>query len=729
METVVAENEGLDRGAALRKGFRMGDWTVRPIEGMIDGRGGQHHLQPKSMDVLLCLACSASEVVERDELIEHVWGRTAVTDEPLTRCIHDIRRELNDTREHPTYIQTIPKRGYRLIVPVEAIGADTTHKGSFARILRALFSRYGLSIAAVAAILAIVAGLSQELQSTEAIPPLATNIHSIAVLPFETSGDEVVDRWLGDGLAEDLLNLLAGVNGLEVAARSSSFRRFPAATDIVRIGHDLNVHYILKGSVERDADRLRVNVWLIDAQTRHRLWSQAYERPAHEWFVLQEGIAQQVVIALLPGDVNDRMPLPPMTDRPVIAVAPTSSIEAYDYHLQARSLLQDSNNLDSLDAAAEYFSKAIQLDAGFASAYAGLCATFVQQLQLNPLEQIAKTVYKICSQGVALHPDSIEMRSAYADLYRVSGQPKRAIVGYRWVIDRKPHAMDAYLGMAGAYASLEDFDEAERAYRRAINVKPDDERAYRDFGSFLFARGRYGEALELGRRMIQLNPESVAGYTILGDASFSSGRFTAAIAAYREVMVRDVGAMIYSRIGASQYYLGRYQDAALTYQQAAALTPLDHHVWADIGDVYTQIAGGDLQAEEAYHAARELIEEELKIMPGNAVDRIGLAYYCAALGESVCARYYSAEAVESAPEVPLVHYLDALVQLRLGHEASAVMAVERALQLGYPRALLTVDPQLATVRNSPRLSGMFFARQDFVQNANFQSRLSMIAPR
>ena len=117
VETVVESNEIPDRGEVLRKGFRMGDWIVRPIEGMIDGRLGTRHLQPKSMDVLLCLACSPNHIVERDALVEEVWGHAAVTDEPLTRCIHEIRRELNDTRDHPTYIQTIPKRGYRLIAP------------------------------------------------------------------------------------------------------------------------------------------------------------------------------------------------------------------------------------------------------------------------------------------------------------------------------------------------------------------------------------------------------------------------------------------------------------------------------------------------------------------------------------------------------------------------------------------------------------------------------------
>lgn len=121
VETVIEASEIPERGKELRMGFRMGEWIVRPIEGKLDGGAGSRHLQPKSMDVLLCLASSANHIVERNDLIEHVWGHTAITDEPLTRCIHEIRREVGDTRDKPIYIQTIPKRGYRLVVAVEPI--------------------------------------------------------------------------------------------------------------------------------------------------------------------------------------------------------------------------------------------------------------------------------------------------------------------------------------------------------------------------------------------------------------------------------------------------------------------------------------------------------------------------------------------------------------------------------------------------------------------------------
>ena len=232
METVLESNGMPDSNNTLRQGFRLGEWQVHPIEGMIEGPDGSHHLQPKSMDVLLCLAGTPNQVVERDELIEKVWGRTAVTDEPLTRCIHEIRRELHDAPDHPTFIQTVPKRGYRLIASVDTDFPAVTDawQGNRGIGLRELVSsKYGLEFIAIAVVV-IVAGLAAillGLNKTAPSVPLARELSNIAVIPFETQGNEQSLEWLGNGIAEDLLNLLSNVSGLEVAARTSSFNRFP----------------------------------------------------------------------------------------------------------------------------------------------------------------------------------------------------------------------------------------------------------------------------------------------------------------------------------------------------------------------------------------------------------------------------------------------------------------------------------------------------------------------
>ena len=108
----------------LRSGFTLGEWTVFPLEGRLSRAGEEQRVQPKSMEVLLRLAEAGGAVVERDDLLCAVWGERAVSDEPLTRCIGELRRALGDSRAEPEFIRTIPKRGYQLLADVTAVGAD-----------------------------------------------------------------------------------------------------------------------------------------------------------------------------------------------------------------------------------------------------------------------------------------------------------------------------------------------------------------------------------------------------------------------------------------------------------------------------------------------------------------------------------------------------------------------------------------------------------------------------
>ncbi|MEL7313246.1 MAG: winged helix-turn-helix domain-containing protein, partial [Pseudomonadota bacterium] len=107
----------------LLAGFCIGSWQVYPQEGRVVAAGSSKRIQPKSMDVLVCLAAAEGAVVARDTLLQDVWDGRAMSDEPLTRCIGELRRALGDSRSDPQYIETIPKRGYRLLPPVRSIEA------------------------------------------------------------------------------------------------------------------------------------------------------------------------------------------------------------------------------------------------------------------------------------------------------------------------------------------------------------------------------------------------------------------------------------------------------------------------------------------------------------------------------------------------------------------------------------------------------------------------------
>ena len=797
VDTVMEASDIPERGAELRDGFRLGDWVVRPIEGTLEGPSGSRHLQPKSMDVLLCLATAGDHIVERDELIDQVWGQTAVTDEPLTRCIHDIRRALDDTRDKPKYIQTVPKRGYRLVaapIPIDEVHqtgfdpfdqaasvdgrvpvshflfqlvrrrvvwvgmiytvvagllihlagsalqtraaggtlADWALPALFVLLLigfpvavflawsfdvadedrscrrprsgigRLLLSRQGIDLLAVAVLLAVLAGFALDFNRPQD-PPLISvtpRLSSIAILPFDVERDSATDAWLGEGIAEDVLLILDAVETLDVASRTSSFRRYRASADLVEIGQDLQVQYLLKGRVDRAGQNIRITVRLIDALTRFRLWGETFDVPMQDLFAVEHEIAARVLAALDPDGRSET----PATRIATATNPPTTNPDAYENYLQARSLLGRNSTDASLDLAAGLFTRAIELDADFAAAYTGLCQTLVRQSSAGSDNELARFADRVCLKAVTKDPGNVLARTAVADLFRVTGRHDDAIEQYRAIVDSSPRAVDAYRGIGRSYDMLDMTKKADRAFRNAIEIKSDYGPAYEDYGFFLADQGRHREVQDIGRRLIQLDPDSTTGYELLATASFSRGQFAAAIAAYREMIRREPTAAAFASLGLSLYYLGRYRDAALVYQRAVEFAPLDHTLWRNIGDVYMQIAGGSRQAEDAYYMARSLAETELESDPQAPAVLGSLAYYCAALGERECAWRFSASATDLAPNDATVQYLRALVNLRLGHDADAVDAAERALQLGYPRALFDADPLLAPVRNSPMLA-------------------------
>jgi len=729
----AVDSEAADSADLLRYGFRLGDWRVHPIEGSLEGPEGIRHLQPKSMDVLLCLAGTPNQIVKRDDLIEQVWGRTAVTDEPLTRCIHEIRRELNDASDHPTYIQTVPKRGYRLIAPINPDSSSSHEALDDDRgfLLHDLVpSKYGLELMAIAVVVVVSGLVAVALAMRPGMPNISQppELSNIAVVPFETRGDDQALDWLGNGIAEDLLNLLSQVTGLEVTARRSAFRQFVASKDVIEIGQELDVHYVLKGSVQREGEQLWINVRLVDAQTRFSLWSEIYDRRADELFVIQQDIVRQVVFALklaMPEDIRDRRTLLPGAVLPA-TTPPTVSIIAYDYYLQARDLMRDPVTPVSLERAADFYTRAIDHDAGFSGAYAGLCATIVRQIGLRPADKLIGPADVVCQKAIELNAESVDAHMAFGDLYRVTDRSQQAIDEYLWIIKHAPRTVEAYLGLGRSYADIGAEDKAEWAYRSAIGIKPNDARAYQVYSEMLSRQGRFGELREIGRQLIQLDPQGINGYTALGRASFISGQFTAAIAAYREVIRREPTASAYVEIGASLYYLGRYRAAAQTFRLATELDPLDHRIWGRLGDVYLQMGEDSQRAADAYFIARELAEDKLEVGTDDPLTRITLAYYCAALGDGECAARQSVNALARAPEASIVHYVNALVQLRLGDKLAAIREAELALDLGYPRALFRVDPLLVTVRSSPRLAGILIADHAIAQNQLFSTRLLAI---
>jgi TolB-like protein len=548
-------------GLNLRRGFTLGDWIVYPLEGRVvgvrggagegEGEGEYIHVQPKTVDVLLCLAAHAGEVVERETLLQEVWGERAQSDEPLTRCISELRRALGDSADAPDYVSTIPKRGYQLLqspgeLPAAGPSAavPTAADGGGQSLPRGNFLLAALVL--VVAVVAVVAVNRLARFPGESNTEVIAMENSIAVLPFVNMSDDIQNAFFSDGLSEELLNLLARIPELRVAARTSSFSfRERADITIAEIGRELNVAHVLEGSVRKSGDMVRITAQLIKADDGYHLWSESYDRKLDNIFEIQDEIAEAVANTLKITLLGDR-PRARATDP-----------EAYQLYLQGRYLAYQ-RTVETNTRAIAHLKAALEIDPSYVPAWAGLASDYVWATGIGALP---------IEEGIPLAEQAIEtalgIDPQYPWTYYVRGHFRIAhkyefeegIADYLHALSLDP-GNAVFLTAAGIGAlSVGRFDEAISHHLAALELDPVKPEVYANLGkAYLFA-GRFDEAEQAFRKNLALSPEYTAGQYRLGRTLLHKGELRSALAAMEsevQAHYRNTGlSMVYRAMGRS----------------------------------------------------------------------------------------------------------------------------------------------------------------------------------
>lgn len=581
---------------------------------------------------------------------------------------------------------------------------------------------------AILLIVAFIAGVSFSLtrmlsSDAEEIILRDAEPNSIAVLPFTNMSERQQDGYLAEGLAEDILHRLAVINDLHVASRTAAFELDIGGLDISEIGQRLGVKSLLEGSVRRDGNRLRIVVQLIDADSGYHLWSGSYDREMEDLFGIYDDIstavASELQLTLAPDSAAD--------DRP------TSDIQAYDYFLQARSmlhidkhdydafrktrslnqgdaqafeffsqaqdLLQTSIGVESAANAHKFFARAVERDPRFALAWAGRCQALMDWYYYQPEAAKIEQAEFSCKKALELDPGLSEGHVALGDLYRKTGWLEESIVEYRAALEDDDVNAGAWLGLGGAFAAQQQDSEAEHAMNRAIDLDPDDLRSYYALGAFLFKRARYADAASVYGRLASHPNADASAFDGQGIAYSMMGEFDRAAEAFRQVIAVTPSATAYSNVGTQYYYNGQFEDASVMYRQAVALGPTNPVWWGNLGDALQQLDGHRAASLEAYREAANLAAEMLLANPGDTETLTNLAHYHARLGEDRQAMQYLERALTAAPKDYYAHYYAALVHLEAGRLERALDAILRSVELGYPPHLLAKDPQFEELHN------------------------------
>ncbi len=492
---------------------RFGPFEADLCSGELRKRGLKIKLQDQPFQVLALLLQRPGEIISRQELRQTLWPADTFVDFDvgLNNAIKRLRAALSDEAGTPRYIETLPRRGYRLIVPVENAEAhpsptiqDNLHSDNFQQAAEpTLPDRSGLlddpkppflswrTAAIVMAALAVLAiGLWWANRQV-------SGDYKIAVLPFKNLNPEPGSDYFSDGLTDEIISNIAEIDGLEVKSQTSSFLFKDKPRNIHEVGEQLGATLVLEGSVLRSGDKLRVNARLVRVRDDHPLWSNSYDRDLKDVFSIQDEISRSIVNEL-------RLNLQRGQRRY------NTNLEAYDLYLKALSLTRNEGLPEGRDHMMEgigLFERVIANDPAYAPAYAGL-ATAYGRLSITPR---------------SFSPDE-----AYRKMQAASEK----------ALELDPLLAEAYSSEGLVYSRDHNWQESETAFRRSLELNPSLSQSHKDFAfSMLFPLGRLDEAIRELRKAVELDPLSPEIRDALDYVLVSAGRYDEVLDNCRSIFV------------------------------------------------------------------------------------------------------------------------------------------------------------------------------------------------
>jgi TolB-like protein/DNA-binding winged helix-turn-helix (wHTH) protein/Tfp pilus assembly protein PilF len=503
--------------------------------------GSKLRLQGQPLHVLEILLEHAGDLVTRDTLRERLWPADTFVDfdHSLNNAVARIREALGDSAEQPDFIQTIPRRGYLFLKPVEYVAASTAAPSQVARPapLDAPFPTTGVKrisrgvspklvkVAAGMALAAlVVAGVTHWLKASRSAPQ---PVHSIAVLPFTNLSGDANQEYFADGMTEELITELGKVGALRVISHTSVNRYKGSKASVPEIARELQVDALIEGVVARDGNRVRITANLVQAFPEKHLWAQSYDRDLKNVLDLQGEIARtvadQIKVAVTP---EERLRL--SGARPMDPESHELLLKGYFYI--------DKWTPAGFEKAVEYFNQSLQKDPRNAPAYAGLALAYA---------------------GVALSDPAAYVKEKAAALKALEIDDTLA---------------DAHNGLAWAKLTYDwDTVTAESEFRRAIELNPNDSRAHAYYGIFLAMLGRIDESLREVQRTRELDPLSLAKTSLAWRTYYNARQYDKAIEVLQNAADMDPSFIsAYYRMIPIYEQMEKFDKAIQTREHAAA---------------------------------------------------------------------------------------------------------------------------------------------------------------
>src|SRR5215469_253693 len=441
-------------GTSPQPRVSFGTFEVNAKAGELRKQGIRIKLHEKPLQVLLALLEHPGEVVTRKELQERLWPQDTFVEfeNGLNNAISRLREVLGDTSGSPRFIETVPRHGYRFLAEVAEAAPSRL----------AIPSKWLLALGSI-----LVAGLA-----VGAVYRLAHGrepaIHSLSVLPFRNLSAGAPDEFFTDGMTDAVTTELAKLDVSKVISETSVAQFKDTKKSVPEIARALEVDAVVEGAVLREGNQVRITVQLIRGDTDRHVWAESYERQMTDILALQDevalGVAHAIKLELSPGAAGQSSSPKPVNS------------EAYEAYLKGRYFLQKPD--DSFFRTGDYFQQAIQLDPGYAPAYAGLSDYFTLTDTLPAKEALLKAK-EYAQQALKLDPDFPDGHISLAYIYFYDD--------WNW-------------------------PAADQEFQRAISLAPGLAQSHRWYAVYLAAMGRAAEAMREAQRAVELDPLSISAH-------------------------------------------------------------------------------------------------------------------------------------------------------------------------------------------------------------------------
>jgi TolB-like protein/DNA-binding winged helix-turn-helix (wHTH) protein/Flp pilus assembly protein TadD len=481
-------------------------------------------LPPKDLETLLVLVARAGHIVEKEELLEKVWPGVFIEEGNLARHIFNLRQVLGDAPDGRSYIETIPKRGYRFVAPVREEAepaAPQTYTPQVSEQAPSAVSpgqRKNLWLWTMAFVVPLA--VTAVLVSRYFWPPRNPSQQKVmlAVLPFANLSGDAHEDYFADGLTEEMIAQLGQLQPakLGVIARTSTVHYKDTKETAAQIGRELGVGYLLEGSVRRGGERVWITAQLVQVGEQTHLWAETYERPLTDVLSIQREIAEKIThslsIQLLPAATS-------------VSASSSVNFESYDKYLLGLHELGEGTR-ESENKAIQYFQEGIAKDPKDARLYAALAGAYnaVTTYYSSPAEVMPRAK-EAALRAVELDPNlaSAHVRLGYVRLFFDWDWPA-AEAEYRRALEINPSLPEAQLGYATYLGTLGRFDEALSRVQQAYLFDPLALESRNEALWIYYFSGRMPETVAQCQKTIEMEPAAGLPYAMLAMAYARMGR-------------------------------------------------------------------------------------------------------------------------------------------------------------------------------------------------------------